>query len=372
MKKRKKDILWTNLDDRLYLGGPAVQTENLDNAVYELNYDENRNVFYLIKLFDKFDFDYKIYDLETSFVERVIKTYESTSFGNLGILLNGLKGTGKTVSSKIISNRLNQPTIIVDNEFPNLNPQSFLNSIPQNITIFIDEYEKVYGDSSKMLTIMDGVLNSSYRRAFILTTNNLYIEENLLQRPSRIRYLKKFKDLSANVVEEIVDDCLKFPQFKKDCLAFISSLEVITVDIVKAIVAEVNIHEESPNEFGDVFNVNKLRGKYNIYIEDNAFEPIEKKVSIYPKPEYDDHMVGNYFQIDHEYAGIIEKVIDFDSIVLAPFKKGDNIKSPAWLKKSTTIKVETAEVFHYNYRYGANKGKTVGFVNNNESFMELD
>jgi len=91
---------------------------------------------YLTRVFDAFTFDYKVYGLETAFVNRVVKTYENTK-GNLGVLLNGVRGTGKTVSSKIIANSLKQPVIIVDNPFNAT--VDFLSAIPQDITIFLDQ-----------------------------------------------------------------------------------------------------------------------------------------------------------------------------------------------------------------------------------------
>src|SRR5690349_14178251 len=52
-----------------------------------------------------FEFPYKIYGKDDGFVNRVIKTYNNT-VGNLGLLLNGPKGTGKTVTAKRIANGL--------------------------------------------------------------------------------------------------------------------------------------------------------------------------------------------------------------------------------------------------------------------------
>ena len=192
--------VWNAEGKRLYLSHPSQEFEKLDNAIYTVGIDDFGR-FYLVKNSDGFTFNYKLYGLESDLINRIIKTYEATS-GNLGVLLNGLKGTGKTVSSKVIATNLNQPIILVDSHIKGIH--TFLNSISQNITIFIDEYEKVFGDSSAMLTIMDGALNSEFRRVFLLTTNELYVEKNLIQRPGRIRYLKKFEDLKPAVVEEIV------------------------------------------------------------------------------------------------------------------------------------------------------------------------
>jgi hypothetical protein len=333
--------------NRYYLDNPSVEADILENKVYNLNMD-GLGRFYLSLVSDNFEFDYKIYGLEDKLIKRVCKTYNNTT-RNLGVLLNGLKGTGKTVTAKLISNSLEQPVIIVDKHLDGTH--NFLNSIPQNITVFIDEYEKIFGDSSDMLTIMDGAMNSSYRRLFLLTTNQLYVDDNLIQRPGRIRYLKKFGDLTPEIVSEIVDDFLIHKQFRNECIEFASTLQCITVDIVKSVVQEVNIHEESPTEFQDVFNVQKVTGKYSINLKtgDKYSKFIESTRNIYPRPDYKDGNIGDTFQIDGVYIGRIVKVINFNTVNVEPYSnsKGAYIGFDG----IQTFKVENAITYNYSYAY---------------------
>lgn len=340
--------VWLDIDNRLYLSNPAVETDNLSNGVYRLEIDPFERL-YLTRVFDAFTFDYKVYGLETEFVNRVVKTYANTK-GNLGVLLNGTRGTGKTVSSKIIANSLNQPVIIVDTAFGGT--VDFLSSIPQDITVFLDEYEKTFKESSEMLTIMDGVLNSDYRRVFLLTTNDLFVERNLLQRPSRIRYMKMFEDLSPKIVEEIVDDYLLHPQFKQDMLKFVSCLELITVDIVKSIIQETNIHEESPYEFADLFNVKKNTGKLDIYMLDAKGKrtPFLKNVNGYPRPKFTKDMSDDtWVEIGNTYIGRITDVLSANTIIVKP---NNRYGVPLGFAKPITLEFEAAETRHYNYMFG--------------------
>ena len=339
--------VWNAEGKRLYLSHPSQEFEKLDNAIYTVGIDDFGR-FFLVKNSDGFTFNYKLYGLESDLINRIIKTYEATS-GNLGVLLNGLKGTGKTVSSKVIATNLNQPIILVDSHIKGIH--TFLNSISQNITIFIDEYEKVFGDSSAMLTIMDGALNSEFRRVFLLTTNELYVEKNLIQRPGRIRYLKKFEDLKPAIVEEIVDDVLVHTQFKKECINFISNLETITVDIVKAIINEVNIHEEGPSAFESIFNVKKLKGKYNISMKDDDGQLVElaSSVGVYPRPMFTESHDDYRFEIDNQSIGIIRRVINFSTIEVEPFdgEKGEKLG----FTEPIIVKVEDADIINYAYAY---------------------
>ena len=58
----------------------------------------------------------------------------------------------------------------------------------------------------------------------------------MLQRPGRLRYVKTFEDLTVGVIMEIVDDKLIHKQHREKTVNFISKLDTITIDIVKAVV----------------------------------------------------------------------------------------------------------------------------------------
>lgn len=341
MQKVKK---W-NQDGQTYsLSDNSKQISALPVGVYVMN----KSIFgyYLERIEDKFEFGHKLYGLETELIERVIRTWNSTN-KNLGVLLNGLKGTGKTVTSKVICNRLNLPVILI-----NQNPEGggipdFLNQIEQDVIILMDEYEKVFGEESDLLTLMDGVLTAGSRKLFMLTTNNTYINDNLLQRPSRIRYSKTFKDLSPETIAEIVDDVLIHKQFRSEVISAISGLEVITIDVVKSVIEEVNIHEEPPSAFMDIFNVRKITGRHTVVKltddkEGNVTEAVlHKGVKIWPR-EFDEERIGSYFEVDGDTIGEIKEIMDFDTARIKPNKKNS---------KDIIIRIEKYDSLHRNFKY---------------------
>lgn len=271
----KQQKLWQQMGDCLYLADVTATQKLLENIIYTLQIDDKGNLF-LKKMVQSFEFDFKIYGMETAFIKRVLKTYQHTK-GNLGVLLNGIKGQGKTITAELLSNQLKQPVIIIGANYMGIN--TFLCSIPQHLTIFVDEYEKVFkgkiseddydynsdegrsGDNT-LLSIMDGVYKTDFRRVFLLTTNRTWVNENMINRPGRIRYLKQFKDLNLDQINEIIDDCLKRKKYKDDILTFLKPLEIITVDIVKSIVIEVNIHDEEPTICCKDFNLQFKKGEY--------------------------------------------------------------------------------------------------------------
>lgn len=110
-----------------------------------------------------------MYGLQNEFIDHVIKTYHATE-GNLGIMLTGTKGTGKTVTAKELANKLNLPIIIVkDMGDHNQSMIEFLSGIEGDCILFLDEFEKNFSESdSTILQIMDGVYNSKYRKVFLL------------------------------------------------------------------------------------------------------------------------------------------------------------------------------------------------------------
>ena len=142
--KENKNKIWTESSELFFLRDIQKQHLKLPNEVFMLCHDGHGNL-WLQRLEEKFTFDYKLYGLETSLIDRILKTYQNTS-GNLGALLNGIKGTGKTVTSKIICNKLNQPVVLLESHIPG--GHLYLNDIPQDITILIDEYEKIYNEDS--------------------------------------------------------------------------------------------------------------------------------------------------------------------------------------------------------------------------------
>jgi DNA polymerase III gamma/tau subunit len=249
------------------------QIDKLPVGVYKLQYNEMRNIFYLTQVSEKFEFPYKVYNTDTQFVNRVKKTWENTQ-GNMGILLNGIKGTGKTVTAEQICNNMNQPVIIVTHNYKGLT--SFLNELQQDVTVFIDEYEKIFDRSSNLLTVMDGVLKTNARLLFLMTTNNQWIDANMLQRPSRIRYIKQYGDLSLDVIMEIVDDMLIHTHHRKRTIEMIANLPIITMDLVKSIIQEVNIHDEDPSVFKEFFNINGENDtkRFNVYYINNEGEKV--------------------------------------------------------------------------------------------------
>ena len=252
-------------DGNVFSQGSATTVshpEGLPKGIYEVKV--SMTGFYLSKIAESFTFDYKLYGLNQKFIDYVLKTYENTT-GNLGILLDGIKGTGKTVTAKELCNNLQLPVILVRSMGDSNDKLIKYLSIAINFDciFFFDEYEKEFKDSSDVLSFMDGTYNSIYRKVFLLTTNELKVDPNLLGRPSRIRYKKSFSNLSEEVTREILNDILEDKTAIEKVIELTHSMNIITIDLIKAIATEINIHgvEALPN-IKETFNIEFSRFTY--------------------------------------------------------------------------------------------------------------
>ena len=252
--------------------------DKLPKRVYTMNFDPDRHEIFLEDFADEFHFDFKIYGMESKLIEHIMTTFENTT-SNLGILFNGVKGTGKTITAKIIANKTKLPVILINAPYPGL--ADFISKINSPCVLFFDEFEKNFntdkGHDLELLSIMDGVFNSPYRRVFLLTTNKLYINENFIGRPSRIRYKKSFGNLSTEVIMEYLNDCLEDKARVPEILEFIDSLAISTIDILKSIVEEINIHKCSINDFKSFINVEQAKHSYSVQF---AYYGVDEENSI--------------------------------------------------------------------------------------------
>ena len=246
-------------DGNIFSQGSATTVshpEGLPKGIYEVKL--SMTGFYLSKIAESFTFDYKLYGLNKKFIDYVLKTYENTT-GNLGVLLDGIKGTGKTVTAKVLCNYLQLPVILVQSMGSDTNDKliKYLSTaIDFDCIFFFDEYEKEFKDSSDVLSFMDGTYNSIYRKIFLLTTNELNVDSNLLGRPSRIRYKKSFGNLSEEVTRELLNDILEDKTAIEKVIELTHSMNIITIDLIKAIATEINIHGiESLPDIKETFNI---------------------------------------------------------------------------------------------------------------------
>jgi hypothetical protein len=214
--------------------------------------------FYLNKT-DTFSLPPKVYGDPMPFVNRVINTYRQRG-RSMGVLLSGLKGTGKTVDMKLIckylAETLNMPTVAITDGFTGGAFSEFLQGIPNDSIILMDEFEKVYPetkDQNFFLSLLDGLGTSNH--LFILTSNSTQLADALIHRPSRILYHKKYERLDSSIIEEIVADKCIHKHRVEEIVNSVGIIPSLTIDILMSVIDEVNLYDEHPDKFKDIFNI---------------------------------------------------------------------------------------------------------------------
>ena len=210
----------------------------------------------------------KVYSNDKSFIKHVLLSYQAAE-GSLGVLLSGAKGLGKSFTANVICDALKLPVIKITSKFPQGNDLfTFLNKIEQEHVIFIDEFEKIFSvgggsygsgaeEAGKFLQQTDFLSfldNGSIgtKRMFIITANER-VSEYLMNRPTRIRYHRRYDQMAIEVIKEIVDDLLVNKEFKQDLIENVPQKDV-NIDVLIKIIQEVNLHKIPYSQFKDFFN----------------------------------------------------------------------------------------------------------------------
>lgn len=241
---------------------------------YLFNFDKDTGNCWLEDL-EEFKFPDKIYD-----VDKEMRDLAKISFNaykkNLGILLTGNKGQGKSLNAKLLCKDMNLPTIIFTKPIPtSVNFVKFLNNIKQDYVLFVDEFEKLFSANSgrddekkyhtqeSFLSFMDGVLTNDHKVLFLLTTNDT-VSEFLINRPSRIKFLKEYVELAEDLFNMIVDDKLEDKELKKDLEDSISLIN-LNIDLLISIINDINLFKRPFSEFASLYNYKFELYKYDVY-----------------------------------------------------------------------------------------------------------
>ncbi len=304
--------------------------KQLPVANYELQHDVKGNCW--LQTLEPFKVPQKIY--ETGTMDRVImkKCFFSEN-KNMGVLLTGNKGQGKSLDAKLLSKETELPVICVNRSIPiGTDFISFLNDIKQDYVLFIDEFEKLFksggysddvdGDGgSKMhtqqsfLTFMDGVLTNSNKILFLLTTNS-DVNEYFINRTSRIKFLKRYDELPEELFLSICNDRLKNHPKKDELIKDLElniSLVNLNIDVLISIIDDVILLDRPYSEFANIYNYSIEKYKYELYAStDGEKEKLVDFISVGYKLRPDSNYVSGYNITN--MLKLTKDEIDFESI----------------------------------------------------------
>ncbi len=341
---------WRRISDSYYPRPTGSDVNTLPAGVYHLSIDGEGNQ-KLDYITDKLELPSRMYNVNEEFVNRVITAWLSTNT-NLGILLSGLKGTGKSVIARQLANACGVPVIILDRNSGG--PAQFISTyIHQDVCLFFDEFEKNFsqekedneGNMAPLLSLLDGAGAGDKKLFSILTVNNQYGMEFLLNRPGRIRYHHTFKSLPASIYTVIIDDKLEYPEFREDLLSTCRDIHNLSIDTVTKLVQEVNLFQQPASKLAEDMNIEFQEFGYDVtFIQLDADNNLTKCITTLHNRKFsqkkENLKFGNCVYIDGAYIGDFVDCIDDDNSYIIDIG-GDQIK--LFNLKSTFSKKELSE-----------------------------
>jgi len=227
--------------------------------VYTLTHDKFMDDLYLKEDKD-FEFPERYYlgDIDNRFINKVINCFNVTNKLTTGVLLSGLKGSGKTLMAKKIAVVSNLPIIVVDKEVSACDIEPFFAKITANVCVIFDEIDK-YWNTRYLLGFLDGVKPSCKKLVLCTCNDEDEIDEYLNDRCSRIRYKKLFKCMTKENINGIMNDILDNEEKAKSATEFIfNSINVVSYDNVVMFAEEVkNNPDDSYESILEDMNIGK-------------------------------------------------------------------------------------------------------------------
>lgn len=206
--EKKKNNSFLNVDGHIVPKPDGLDCSLEPGKVYTLLRDKGADELYLEE--DKtFEFPkvYYLGDNDKKLISKSISTFEKTDKMTTGVLLSGLKGSGKTLLAKKIAIESKLPIIVVDKNVYADDIEGFFARIETDVCVLFDEIDK-YWNTRYLLGFLDGVKPTCKKLVVATCNNEKEIDEYLNDRCSRIRYKKTFRGLTKEVVKGIINDII--------------------------------------------------------------------------------------------------------------------------------------------------------------------
>ena len=216
----------------------------------------------------------KVYGIHPEKADKVLKAF--TMFErNLGVILSGSKGIGKSLFARLLSAKAQDagyPVIIIDQYIPGI--AAYIESIEQEVVFLFDEFDKTFGSvcpganeadpQSALLSMFDGTAQG--KKLFIITCNSLYkLNDYLVNRPGRFHYHFRFDYPSPGEIQAYLTDKLRPTYIGEIRKVILFSKKVaLNYDCLRAIAFELNLGLPFEKAIQDLNIINLHEECYNV------------------------------------------------------------------------------------------------------------
>lgn len=313
MSKTKKSI--QRIGSQLFLQEVCKEAD-LEPGIYKYVGATMQTPAHLVD-FTEFSLPSKIYGRPLEYLtEKVLNTFK-TKNKSVGVLLSGIKGTGKSLQLKHLAMNSNMPCIIISDYVPNKDLLPFIESLPSSCMFLFDEFEKVYGKKQDdLLPILDGICSTPH--VFVLTVNGA-VSEFLTGRPGRIRYNVEYSGLGESIIREIVDSLCKHEEKKEEILNTVTMMTEINMDSLVSFIEEINLYPKEPIEdVLRIFNLdNPFNGEFKAVVYTTGLflnvDKYHKKIDEY-RQTIMEYIHENYPRFEQHHA-LAEQIHDPDALI---------------------------------------------------------
>ena len=285
-----------------------VTFEGFPANVYRINFNPMGGFF--IEKYPNIEVCEKIYGVHEKKVEKVLNAF-NRSDKNLGVILSGPKGIGKSLTAKLIVEeglKKDYPVFIVDTYYPGI--ADYINQIEQESIILFDEFDKTFCGKSEnrdtlsdpqteMLTLFDGL--SVGKKLFVITCNEIRnLNDYLVNRPGRFHYHFRFEYPSNEEIATYLQDHLDKEYWDEiDKVVKFANKVNLNYDCLRAIAFELQNGEKFEIAIKDLNIVNTEREMFRITVKLkngtvlktrrsclDLFDDEEVTVDVYSKNDY--------------------------------------------------------------------------------------
>jgi hypothetical protein len=301
-------------DIRVIPDGQVDIRDKLPVGLYTVN--QSKSGFYLTST-DDFKLPEIIFGDVVRFSDKIITTFKDRQ-KSTGVLLSGLKGSGKTLLLKFVAIELQKhgfPVILVNDSYDPSGLAEFIRSINDECAILFDEFEKNYknddddyesAQQENLLTLFDGTIET--KKLYVLTCNDLDdIDDLLLNRPGRMYYHIEHSRLSEDTIREFCDVRLNDKTHTSSIIRIGALVEDFSFDMLDVLVEEVNRYNITPAEAMSILNIKPESHSHNF------------SVSVYRGEE----LLKVFHDVDYDPFGNYPEPLYFDNDEVKKLKMND-------------------------------------------------